>query len=99
MISCNASAAIGSVAAFPGTKKMRPTLGFSRTFINVSARRFPGHSGTARVLWSRTLTKPGASPLREISIRLEKAERVGQKERAVERQHRHVAALSPPEDD
>ena len=38
---------------------MRRTFGFSRTFVNVSARRFPGRSGTASVLSSRTRTKPG----------------------------------------
>ena len=37
-------------------------------FVKVSARRFPGRSGMAWVLSSSTRTKPGASPLGEISI-------------------------------
>ena len=57
-----------SVSLFPGTTKIRPTFGFSRTFVNVSARRFPGRSGIASVESSRTRTKPQASPFGEISI-------------------------------
>jgi len=43
-----------------GTMKMMPTLGFSRTLRNVSARWLPSRSGIASVCLSRTFTKPAS---------------------------------------
>jgi hypothetical protein len=51
-----------------GTMKMMPTLGFSRTLRNVSARWLPSRSGIASVCLSRTFTKPAGSPFGETSI-------------------------------
>ena len=58
------------VSPRPGTKKFRPTNGFSRMLRYPSIRRLPGRSASAIVASSMTWTRlPGGSPLGETSHR------------------------------
>jgi hypothetical protein len=48
-------------------RKIKPTFGFCKMFINVSALRLPNLSGIAIVFLSNTFTNPDGSPFGEIS--------------------------------
>ena len=51
-----------NVSLTPGTRKSRPTCGFARMFVSVSAMRLPGRSGISSVRSSRIRTNPAGSP-------------------------------------